>query len=179
MHSPVSHMILTDLCDSSSYAGCISIHPMPSALKSVLKEVDLLGSNISKTGEYVTPFSTFLIILSMLASKSSIALYSYKIVLGICIMSSCVFWSMEHICDRNWPIQWMRINIARLLVTPNHWFDKIRLWRTISILSDINILVYFEVTNTHYYTRIDMSEELLLYLYQKYQLSYVLRVALV
>ena len=56
----------------------------------------------------------------MLASKPSIELDSCKIVLGICVMDSCVFLSMEHICDRNWLIKWTRIKLDRLLVTPSN-----------------------------------------------------------
>ena len=65
------------------------------------------------------------IIISMMTSKSSMELASCKIVLGICVMAPCVFLIMEHICDKNWLIQWMRINLSRLLVTSSHWLDKI------------------------------------------------------
>ena len=59
-HSTVSRKNLTAYCDSSSYTGCIRIHPMPSALQSVLMKVGLPVSNIAKTGEYVNPFFNLL-----------------------------------------------------------------------------------------------------------------------
>ena len=61
----------------------------------------------------------------MMASKPSIEWSSCKIVLGICVMASCVFLIMEHICDTYLPIQWMRTKLDHLLVTSSHWLDKI------------------------------------------------------
>ena len=84
-----------------------------------------IGIIFSKTGEYVAPFSIRWIILSILESKPSTELDSYKIILRICVMASCIFWIMKHICDRNWLIQWIRIKLANLLVTSSHWLDQI------------------------------------------------------
>ena len=56
IHSYVSRKSLTACCDSSSSAGCIKIYLIPYTLKSVLRKVGLSVSNISKTGEDVTPF---------------------------------------------------------------------------------------------------------------------------
>ena len=61
----------------------------------------------------------------MMLSKPSMEMASCKSVLGICVMASCVFLIMEHICDLYWPIQWMRIKLACLLVTSSRWLDKL------------------------------------------------------
>ena len=66
-------------------------------------------------------FSICWIILSMLASNPSMESASYKTILGIFIVASCIFWSMEHICDRNGLIQRMIIKLDHLLVTDSHW----------------------------------------------------------
>ena len=69
------------------------------------------------------------IIISMMASNPSMELASCKVVLGIYVMASCVFLIMEHICDINELIQWMRIKLACLLVTSSHWLDKVLIVR--------------------------------------------------
>ena len=57
-------------------------------------------------------------------SKPPMEPSSYKTVLGICVVASYVFQSMEHIYDRNRLIQWTRIKLACLLVTASHWLDQ-------------------------------------------------------
>ena len=54
-HSPVSRNVLIVRCDSSSLAGCIKIHPMPSALHYDFNNFGLSGSNMLRNGEEVTP----------------------------------------------------------------------------------------------------------------------------
>ena len=86
-HSPVLRNSSTAWCDLSSFVCCIRIHPMPSVLQSVLSKVVLLRSNLDNTGEYVTLFSICWIILSMMASKPSMELSSYQIVLVIFLIT--------------------------------------------------------------------------------------------
>ena len=69
-------------------------------------------------------FSIRWIILSVPTPKPSMELASYKTVLIIFLVASFLFRIMQHICDINLLIQWMRIKISCLLVTPSHWLDQ-------------------------------------------------------
>ena len=51
--TPVEASVDIALIDSSSSAGCINIHHMPSLLQSVFKKVGLVVSNLARTGEEV------------------------------------------------------------------------------------------------------------------------------
>ena len=66
-------------------------------------------------------FSMNWIIISTPAFKPSMESASYRTILGIFIVDSYVFLSMEHICDINGIIQWMRIQLAHFLVTSVNW----------------------------------------------------------
>ena len=52
-HSPMDINVLVVLIDSSSSAGCMRIHTIPSILHSVFRKMCLLGSYWDKTGEDV------------------------------------------------------------------------------------------------------------------------------
>ena len=69
-------------------------------------------------------FSICWIILSMQASNPSMELGYSKTVLVVRVVYSCVFQSMEHICDRNWLMQWMIINLVRFLVASSKGLDQ-------------------------------------------------------
>ena len=69
-------------------------------------------------------FSIRWIILSVPTPKPSMELASYKTVLIIFLVASFLFRIMQHICDINLLIQWMRIKISCLWVTSNHILDQ-------------------------------------------------------
>ena len=53
VYSSPFNKALVVLVDSTSSTDCIKIHPIPSALQSVYKNVGLSGSNLASTGDDV------------------------------------------------------------------------------------------------------------------------------